>query len=344
MTKRFLPLQFALALVALLLAGCGGGPGVADLSRQDVAVVGGDHITRAQFEQILSQAKKNYEVRKQPFPKAGTQQYQELQNQIVSYLVQTAEYSQRAKEMGIDISKKEIDSRLDKLKRQFYSDKKGKFDPKKYHARLKALNMTEAQVRDTITTQLVSERIYKKVTSDVKVSDAEVRAYYDKHKSQFTTPPSRDVRHILVKSKSLADRLYGQLQAKNGANFTQLVKQYTKDPGSKQNGGRYTDTKGSFDPAFEKTAFSLKTKEISKPVHTQFGWHIIQALGPVKTKQVQPLSTVKDQIRSQLEQQDKNKAMRKWFDDTKKEFKERVKYAPGFAPPSTDTTSTTTTG
>jgi foldase protein PrsA len=337
MTKRILPLPFALALVALVLAGCGGGTAVAKLNRSDVAVVGGAHISRGDYERILDQAKRNYKTRKQKFPKAGTPQYQQLQNQIMTYLVQTAEYSQRAEDMGIKISDKDVDARLAKLKKQFFGG-----DEKKYQKSLKAQHITEAQVRHDIKNQLVSERIYQKVTGSVKVSDEEVRKYYDAHKAQFTTPASRDVRHILVKSKTLADKLEGELQAAHGRNFPLLVKRYSKDPGSKRNGGRYTDTKGSFDPAFEKTAFSLKTKEISQPVHTRFGWHIIQALAPTKPKHVQPLSVVKDQIRSQLEQTDKNKAMRDWLNETKQKYAKRVKYAPGFAPPSTSTSATTT--
>src|SRR5919199_364441 len=208
MTMRFLSLPFTLALAAatLALAGCGGGASVSNLEQNDVAVVGEQHVTRAQFERVLDQAKQNFKRQKRPFPKAGTQQYQELQNQIMNYLVQTAEYDQRAHEMGIDISDKDVDARLAKLKKQFFGG-----DEKKYQASLKAQHVTEEQVRKDIRNQLVAERVYKKVTEDVKVSDEEVRKYYDKHKSQFTTPPSRDVRHILVKSKSLAARLDGEL-------------------------------------------------------------------------------------------------------------------------------------
>ena len=335
MAKRILPLLFTLAVGALALTACGGGGGVASLARTDIAVVGDTHITRADYERILDQAKHNYKLQKHAFPKPGTPDYAGLQGQIVNYLVQKEEFAQRAKDMGIDITDKDVDARLKQLKKQFFGG-----DEKKYLASLKSQGMTEAQVKDDVRTQLVSEKIYKKVTSSVKVSDADVRKYYDKHKSQFETPPSRDVRHILVKSKALADRLDAELQANHGATFVADVKKYSQDPGSKQNGGRYTDTKGSFDPTFEKTAFSLKTKEISKPIHTKFGWHIIQALGDTKPKHVQPLSAVKDQIRSQLEQTKKNAAMRKWVKDTKKEFKGRVKYAPGFGPAATGTTST----
>ncbi len=60
--------------------------------------------------------------------------------------------------------------------------------------------------------QLLSEKLYNKVTADVKVTDAEVTKYYNDHTSQYTTPESRDVRHILVTSKKKADELYAQLR------------------------------------------------------------------------------------------------------------------------------------
>ena len=105
------------------------------------------------------------------------------------------------------------------------------------------------------------------------------------------------------------------------------------------NGGRLppgTAVKGRLDPAFEKVAFSIPTNKISKPVKSQFGWHIIEALGPVKPgtpAKPTPLSQVKEAIRQQLLSQDKQKEMDDWLNGMKKHYCKTIGYAKGYAPP-----------
>ena len=236
---------------------------------------------------------------------------------------------------------KQVTARLAQIKKQYFNG-----DDKKYRQQLKAQGLTEDQVKQDIRAQLLSEGIFKKVTSGVKVSDADVKAYYDSHKSQYGQPESRDVRHILVNSKKLADTIYSQL--KSGGNFAALAKKYSKDPGSAAQGGKLTISKGQTVPPFDKAAFALKTNEISKPVKTQYGWHIIQPLAaPTKAKQT-PLKDVKESIRQQLLQTKRNDAMSKWVDTTKKDFcKGKLSYGAAYKP-LTDpcaalTTSTATT-
>lgn len=336
MTRKT-PLLFVAALaVALGLVGCGGG-GTASLAGNDVAVVGSQHVTRANFDQILGQAEKSYKQQKRPFPKAGSPEYETLKNQIVGFLVQRAEYAQKADDLGIKVDDKKVDARLKQLKKQYFGG-----NEKRYESTIKAQGLTDKTVREDIRTQLVSEAIFNKVTADVKVSDADLMKYYRKNKRQFSQPESREVRHILVKKKALADSLYRQLKA--GADFAKLAKKYSQDPGSKAQGGKLTVSKGQTVPPFDKAAFSLKKNELSRPVKTQYGWHVIQPLGDVKPARVTPFKQVKSQIKGQLEQTKKQDTMRKWVDETKKEFADKIRYAPGFAPPSTATgTGGTTT-
>jgi parvulin-like peptidyl-prolyl isomerase len=337
MTRRTSLLLLAALAAVLGLAGCGGGPGAASLASDDVATVGSEHITRAQFDQLLGQAEKSYKKQGRAFPKAGSPEYQTLRDQIMAFLVQKAEFAQKAADLGIKIDDKKVDERLTQLKKQYFGGSE-----KKYLATLKAQGMTDSQVRDDLKTQLVSEQLFNKVTSDVKVSDSDLKRYYDGHKQQFSQPASRQVRHILVKSKSLADKLYAQL--KGGADFATLAKKYSQDPGSKAQGGKLTVSKGQTVPPFDKAAFSLKKNELSKPIKTTYGWHIIQPLGPVKPAKITPFAQVKLQIKGQLEQTKKQDKMRKWVDDVKKEFKDKIHYAAGFAPATTGTTGATSTG
>jgi parvulin-like peptidyl-prolyl isomerase len=144
-----------------------------------------------------------------------------------------------------------------------------------------------------------------------------------------------------VNKKPLADQLYAQLKA--GADFAKLAKKNSKDPGSAAQGGKLTVSKGQTVPEFDKAAFSLKKGELSKPIKTQYGFHIIEALSDVKPAKTTPLKDVKESIRQQLLQTKKNEKMRAWVEDVKKEYKNKIKYAPGYAPPPS-ATSTTSTG
>jgi len=146
------------------------------------------------------------------------------------------------------------------------------------------------------------------------------------------------VRHILVPKKALADTIYKQL--KSGGDFAKLAKKYSKDPGSASQGGKLTVSKGQTVPPFDKAAFSLKTNELSQPVHTQYGYHIIQPLSAIKPAKTTALKDVKESIRQQLAQTKKNEKMRAWVNDVNKEFKSKIKYAPGYAPPASAATST----
>jgi parvulin-like peptidyl-prolyl isomerase len=261
----------------------------------------------------------------------------------MQFLRQRCEFNQKADELGVTVTDADIDKQLQTIKAQYFG-KDGKCDAtceKKYQAQIKKQGLSEEQVREDVRASVVQNKLYNKVTSDVSVTDKDIDAYYKKNKQQYVLPESRDVRHILVKKKALADQLYEQL--KNGADFAALAKKYSEDPGSKSTGGKLTVSKGRQVPEFDKAAFSLDTKELSKPIKTQYGWHIIQALTPIKKASTTPLSEVRAQIRQQLLQQNKQEAMKKWVDDTSKDFEKKTTYQVGYAPAATTTGATPTT-
>jgi parvulin-like peptidyl-prolyl isomerase len=197
--------------------------------------------------------------------------------------------------------------------------------------------------------QLISEGLFNKVTADVKISDKEITNYYNSHKSLYVQKASRDVRHILVSSRTLADSLYAKLVADHEKNFAALAKKYSKDPSSAPHGGKLTIQRGQTVPQFDKVSFSLKTGAIAKPIHSSYGWHIIQALSPIRPPSVTPLAKVKEQIRGVLLGPKKNTVMANWVKDVQKSFCQsgKVKYQPGYEPTPDPclslTTSTATT-
>ena len=341
MRRLFLvPLVLSLTLLA---AACGGGGSSSDdgksggtASGDDAAVVNGDHITQATLDRRLSEAACSYKLQKKPFPKPGTTEYQQIRSQILQNLVQRAQLAQKAPGLDVKITDEQVEAQLKSLKGQYFGGSETK-----YKAELKRQCVSDAEVRDDLRSNLLSNAIFTKVTTNAKVTPTEVKAYYDAHREVYTTPQTRVVSHILVKNKALADKLYAQLQ--NGASFAALAKKYSTDPGSKAQGGQLTITRGQTVAPFDKVAFELRTGQLSKPVHTQYGWHIIHADKPASPHKSTPFAQVKASINQQLLQQKRNTALQNWLNGLKKEYDGKISYAAGLAPPAT-TTSATTTG
>jgi parvulin-like peptidyl-prolyl isomerase len=324
-----------IAVVALVAVGCGGDSGV---PKDAVAVVDGEKVPRTAFDALISQAKKSFEDQKREFPKAGSTERKQLNDQAVEFLVQREQFAQEAGELEIEVTEKEVDARLEQIKKQYFGG-----DQKRYEKQLKDQGLTEAQVRNDITAQIVQEELFNEVTKNVKVTDAEVTKYYNDNKSQYGTPESREVRHILVATKAKADQLYTQLKA--GADFVALAKKHSTDTASKNSGGKLTISKGQTVAPFDQTAFLLKKNQISRPVKTEYGYHIIQPLSAVTPAKTKPLDkNLRAQIREQLSTTKKQEVMTKWVDELDEDYEDKIEYAVGFAPPAgSDSESTTAT-
>src|SRR4051794_31666902 len=135
MRLRFAPFALLLAL-ALLAAGCGGSSKA--LPAAAVPQGGRDTITKTPFNFLPDGAKRTYKARKTPFPKAGTTQYKSLQDQAMQYLVQEAEYEQKAGDLGVAVTDKDVAARLKQIKQQYFGGSQTK-----YQAQLKAQGLTE---------------------------------------------------------------------------------------------------------------------------------------------------------------------------------------------------------
>ncbi|HET8653593.1 MAG TPA: peptidylprolyl isomerase [Gaiellaceae bacterium] len=333
MRRVFSTVFLALGLAVFAVA-CGGSDGGSDaVPANSVAVVGDQAIPKSEFDDLIAYAKKSYDAQKREFPKVGTPEYVQLRDQAMRFLVQRTQFEVKADDLDIDVSDDAVDKRIDQ-----YIKERHQGDKKKFDAELKAQGLSPEQARDIIRANLVQEAIFNKVTKDVKVSDDEVKKYYDKNKAQYGTPETRSVRHVLVKQKALADRLYNELKA--GGDWKAIAKKYSQDPASKNQGGRMTATKGQLVPEFEQVAFSIGDNGISKPTKTQYGWHIIQALGPVKKSQTTPYDQVKEAIRQQLLQEKRNKEMEKWVADMRKDLADDTTYQVGYKPKGNDSAAT----
>jgi len=149
------------------------------------------------------------------------------------------------------------------------------------------------------------------VAAQVQVPADQVSAYYDANKKRYNTPEQRRASHILIKlddkatdadkkkAHATAEEVLAKAKA-NPADFAKLAKQYSQDPGSAANGGDLDYfSSGAMVPSFDKAVFSMKEKEISNIVESQFGYHIIMLTGirPAGTKS---LDMVRGEIEAEL--------------------------------------------
>ncbi len=345
MKTRLLLLPLTLAAVAALAAGCGGG-GSSSVPGDAVAVVGSTPITKSTFNEIMAVGLAHFKAQGQPEPKPGTAAYTQLRDQAVGFLVQEQELAQEGKKIGVTVTQKDIDARVARLKKSYGA--------KKFDSALKRANLTLSQYEKySLLPQLLGEKLQAKVTANIKPSKADAKAYFDKNKAAFITPATREVRHILVNSKSLADQIEQKL--KSGTSFAALAKKYSKDTTSAQNGGKICVAHGGSSGAcqqtvteFDKAAFALKTNQISPPVRSVYGWHIIQALTPVTPSHHKTFAQVEPQVALNLAQQKKQIAWSNWLAKVKKDYQGKVAYQSGYTPAVTTTPTvpgqTTTTG
>ncbi len=190
------------------------------------------------------------------------------------------------------------------------------------------------RIEEVINALLAQEYIRKNISDPANVSDKEIKDYYEKHKSQFMQPEQVKASHILIRVPSGADNkkwneakkkaqdIRKQIMA--GEDFATLAKKYSQDPGSKSRGGDLGYfKKGQMVPDFEKAAFSLKKGEVSQPVKTTFGYHIIKVYDKKPAKQ-KSLKDAKQEIRQMLLRKKQFKLRDEIIAKLKKKYKVEV--------------------
>ena len=157
------------------------------------------------------------------------------------------------------------------------------------------------------TDRTLEEALLHKEVSP-QITDDTVHARYDRDVAGKKGEEEVHARDILVSDEATAKKIIAEL--KKGADFAALSKQYSKDPGAAQQGGDLGFfKKGDMVPAFSDAAFALKDGEITQqPVHTQFGWHVIQV---TEHRQAPPptYDEAKDGLRQQIAQEGVRKAV-----------------------------------
>jgi peptidyl-prolyl cis-trans isomerase C len=163
------------------------------------------------------------------------------------------------------------------------------------------LNDPAVQKRIEIGTEQVLQAALITKTVGPQIGEAAITAAYQKDYANQKGVEEIHARHILVPTQAKAEAIIKQLDG--GADFAKLAQKYSTDPGSVNGGDLGWFKKTDMVPEFADAAFAMKDGQITQtPVHSQFGWHVIQVLGH-RTDPAPTLAQVHDKIRNQLIQQ-----------------------------------------
>ena len=196
----------------------------------------------------------------------------------------------RADALGIDVTDEDIDERIEQIKGSFPSEKE-------FNAALEDQGLAEDDLSDLVEDQIIEERLRAEVTSDSRPSAQEVNRYYRENEESFR---QTEVSHILVDKGRLAGRLSEQLrrapEGRRAELFARLARRYSSDPSASEGGELGWVGPGQLVEPFEVAMGDLRIGEISAPVPTDFGIHVIR----VTDRRTQAFQDVREQIAQQL--------------------------------------------
>jgi foldase protein PrsA len=212
--------------------------------------------------------------------------------QAVDQLIVERLIDKEAAKQNVSITDADYDAEIAKIKEQ------NAWDDATFTTQLESAGFTLDELKEQMKPQLI---LTKLVEPQIQVTDEEIKTYYDENKTQYETPEQVKASHILVETKEEAADLLAQI--KGGADFAELAKAHSKDPGSAVQGGDLGFFgKGQMVAPFEEAAAALEIGEVSGIVESEFGFHIIK-LTDKKAAATATFEEKKEEIRETVFQQ-----------------------------------------
>ncbi len=305
-------------------------------------VLEGQKISQKEFtklyENLVSQYTRAYAQYGQDFSKllegpGGIERKLQLQSRVIDDLLRKRLITQEIARRGITIPKTDIDDQTEITFEQI----------------LRQNNLTEAQaaqilkeqgrsledfkreLRQAVELNMQIERLRQSVAGPIEPTDQELSAYLEEHREEYDTPEQVHARHILIRvpenaSEAEIAQAKKQIEAikqeiENGADFAELAKQYSQDPGSAPTGGDLGFfERGQMVQEFEEAAFALEPGQVSDPVRTQFGFHLIK-VEEKKPAEHPDLAQIRDRVLHDYIEAERDRRFEQFYRELKAQAK-----------------------
>ncbi len=289
-----------------------------------VAEVNGVKIKKKQFNREMQYAWRQM-LSRGVIPKK--EQLAAMRKEVVNSLIDSELLYQDALKKGIKITEKQLDGEMAGIKKKFPNDKA-------FVDALSRAGMTLEDLKNDIRHGLAVKKLVDDyIAKDVKVSDAEVKKFYDDNPDYFKQPEQVRASHIIVrvppkagkkKEQDALDKIKkAQKELKEGKDFAAVAKKYSEGPSASRGGDLGYFQRGQMVKSFEDVAFKMKKDEVSDIVRTRFGFHIIKVTDRKPAGKL-AFEKVKDDIKDYLQKQKTQKAVDAYVAKLRKTAKIKV--------------------
>ena len=295
--------------LAVLFSGCGGGKDGA------VATVDGVEISQDTFDlyyKIRRQtvvAQLGEEGLEQPFDNLGRTTGEVIREDILDNLITNQVVINAAKDVDLGDLDGKAQEQID-LEKEYTGEEQ-------FKATLESLGVTEEQYKRILKDNLTITEYRDKKMGEYEVTDEEIQSFYDENKDYLNEV---EARHILVETEEEANNVLKRLEA--GEDFAALAKELSKDPGSAIQGGNLGYfSQGTMVEDFDNFAFSGNVGDISEPIESEHGFHIIEITGSKNSLEDYREDIVKaiqsEKFSKELEELEKKAKVKKHLDTSK---------------------------
>ena len=313
--------------VALLL---GGAVARAELVDRVAAVVNRDVIALSEVEKRAAPelARLNSAVRD---PKERAEARAQLMKRALDALIGEKLMEEQIRELGLGVTDAEIDAAIADVRRQNNVSEDVQFEQL-----LATEGYTIKSYKEFLRGQMSRMKLVQmRVSPKVKVSEEDLKAAYTQFSKMETGDSEVHARHILVQvdpnakpeqveaARKKAEALAAEAR-KPGVNFAELAKARSEGPSAADGGDLGFFRRGVMVPAFERVAFALKEGDVSDPVRTQFGWHVLK-VEEKRSVDVPPFEQVKEQLEGRLRMQKTEKFVEQYVQELRQKASVDVK-------------------
>ena len=276
-----------LGAAAVAFAACGD----SDITARAAATVNGEKITVDEVDRELAKFEKSAQFEQLTAEQDADKVRRQFEQGYLSQIVRRHVMRPLAEERDLEVTEAEVDESIEAIKADFPSDKE-------FEDALDQQGVSMDQLPELVRDQLTEEALREDVKAEIEPSDDELQSHYDENIDRYQQTKAS---HILIEQRAEAEDVAKELQDAKANEleklFAERAKKLSQDPGSGEKGGDLGYfASGELVPEFEEAAGKLELGEVSDPVQSEFGFHIIR----VTDRRLQPFEDVRDQIAEEL--------------------------------------------